>query len=716
MPWRLLTPNAELDGETGSDAGSLGGRLGRSPGLWAVVVALASAGAAWRGVADGHLAAFRSGLAGGQLLGGSVTPAALFHDWWDGWSGSGLGVDAPGSPASALLAGPAWIADHLPFLGVSSPGGAAVAALVAGAVPLAAWTAYVAGRVATRQRWPRALVALGWAASPVAAAAVVEGRLGALVALVLLPLVLAGTARLLGRGGRTTTAAATGLVAAVLGAFVPSLLVVLLVVLVVGMVLAPGTAKLRALLAAALPIGLLGPWGVEQVQHPAALLTGPGLMAYAGGAPELWHLALLSPGSIGHYPWWAAAPLVGLALVCLVRGRRRSLGVTLLGLLAVIGLAGALAAPRVRLGTVPLGQQGAGQTIVPWWGVALLLAVAGLLAVVLVGLSDLPLGRRRGGWQALVRWPAVAVLAVVAVSAPALNGWGGIDGRLHAWTDPRPAIAADQSGSPQANRTLLLAPRTGGMGYRLVAAESPDLAVDAGTLEVAAQRPTTSPASGGSGGPQGSGAAGLFTAPSPSTAAATVQAMLDGTSGSSAPASSAGGSGDEAPAARLVDLGVGFVGLSSRAPAAMSQRLDATASLVRMGSRSGYDFWRVQPPITATDTSVGTPRARLVVGRTTSAVAVTGQHGATSTSVHATAAGTLLVSEPVGWVRHATVTLDGREVAAIGGRPAYAIPAGAHTLSITVDPEQPWWRFGQAALLLAGLYLALPTRRTRRTS
>ncbi len=720
-----VTPQASFDTDPEADSlahvvrddaasagGSLGGRLGRNPGLWSVLAAVVAAGFAWRGVVGGHLGALRSGLVGGQLLGGRVTSGTLFHDWWDGWSGSGLGADAPGGPASALLAGPAWVIAHVPFLGVTAPGGAAAAALVAATVPLAAWTAYVAGRVVTLQKWPRALVGLAWAASPVAAAAVLEGRLAALVALVLLPLVVAGTARLLGRGGRTTTAAATGLVAAALGAFVPALLVVLLVVLVAGVVLAPGAAKGRALLAAALPIGLLGPWGVDVAHHPAELLTGPGLLAYAGSAPSLSHLALLSPGPTGHYPWWAAAPVAGLAVVCLVRGRRRGLSLTLLGLVGVVGLAGALAVPRVRLGVVPLGQSGAGNVLVPWWGTAMLLALAGLLGVVLVGLSDLTLRRGRGGWAAVARWPAVAALVVVAVGGPALYGWGGIDGRLRAWTDPRPAIAADQAGAPQANRTLLLAPTPAGMGYRLVAAESPDLSVDLGTrgLDAGTDDGAGSPAAASA--PAGtSAAAAAFTAPSPDLAAATIQLLLDGSTGVSGSDSS-----DAAPSARLVDLGVGFVGLGTRASAAMAQRLDATAGLVRMGSRGGYDYWRVQPPIASADSSVGAPRIRLVAGTTTTGVAVTGEHGATSTRVRAAATGTLLVSEPTAWVRHATVTVDGREVAAIGGRPAYAIPAGDHRLSITVDPEQPWWRFGQAALLLVGLYLALPTRRARRSS
>lgn len=701
---------ALAEGDT-LDAGSLGGRLGRNPGLWAVVAALVAAGFAWRGVSGGHLAALRSGLAGGQLLGGRATPGSLLHDWWDGWSGSGLGSGVQGSPASVLLAGPAWLVEHIPFLSVSAPGGAAVAFLVASAVPLAAWTAYLAGRVATGSRWPRALVALVWAASPVAAAAVVEGRLAALVVLVLLPLVVAGTARLLARGGRTTTAAGTGLVAAALGAFVPALLAVLLVVLVLGMVLAPGGAKVRALLAAALPVGLLGPWGIEVAQHPAALLTGPGLLADAGSAPTLSHLALFSPGATGHYPWWAAAPVVGLAAVGLLRGRRRGLAVVLLGLLAVIGLAGTLAAPRVHLGTLPLGQTGAGSVLVPWWGSAMLLAMAGLLGVVLVGLSDLSLRRSRGGWPALLRWPAVAVLAAVAVAAPVLHGWSGIDGRLQAWTDPRPAIAVDQADAPQANRTLLLAATSAGMGYRLVAAEAPDLAIGLATVRVGQDDESTSDVVSRTPAPARAGtAAASFDPPSASLAARTIQALLDGTSGGS-------GDLDEPPTStRLADLGVGFVGLGTGSPAAMAPRLDATAGLFRMGSHGGYDYWRVQSSNAAADSSVGAPRIRLVTGAGTTGVPVTGVHAATTTTVQAAGAGTLLVSEPATWARRATVRLDGRELPAIGGRPAYAIPAGEHRLSIRVEPEQPWWRLGQAGLLLVGLYLALPTRRARRTA
>jgi len=74
------------------------------------------------------------------------------------------------------------------------------------------------------------------------------------------------------------------------------------------------------------------------------------------------------------------------------------------------------------------------------------------------------------------------------------------------------------------------------------------------------------------------------------------------------------------------------------------------------------------------------------------------------------------VAEPVGWAEHARVTFAGRDLAARGDReqPTYDLPPAAGQLTITLEPTQPWWRWGQLGLLLAVVFVAAPFGPSRR--
>src|SRR6185436_3726521 len=88
---------------------------------------------------------------------------------------------------------PTWLVDHVPLLpSPQSAAGLVVAILVILGMPLAAVSAYLALRPVVATRWVRGLAAFGWATTGVAATSVAQGRLGALVALVLLPPVACG--------------------------------------------------------------------------------------------------------------------------------------------------------------------------------------------------------------------------------------------------------------------------------------------------------------------------------------------------------------------------------------------------------------------------------------------------------------------------------------------------------------------------------------------
>jgi hypothetical protein len=621
---------------------------------------------------------FRAGLAGGELLGVQGDPSAAWHAWLDGWHGAGLGQAGEQSPDVVVLAALAWLVSHLPLVGAPvSPLGAAVAVLVGLAVPASTWTAYLAGRVVTHSRWPRGLAALAWGTSSVVTTAVAGGRLGAAVAAVLLPLVAAGGSLAARRSGSTTATAATVLAAAILGSFVPALGVLVAVAGLGILCLGHGMARVRGLALAVGPVMLLGPWVATLVHQPVLLLTGPGLSVWGAGQALPWQLALLHPGGVGGYPAILGAPLVLAGVLGLARAGKRAAGASALGLLALAGLAAALVAPRLHLGVVPGDLPHAGQPVTAWAGTGLLVMTLALLAAALLGSRDLPVRRAHGGWWAVVRWPVAAALVVGVLGGVAWTGWHSLGRSLQAFADPRPAVAIDQADGQLGNRMVVLAPDRAGVSYQLLGSEPGTVAR---MLPSSAASPTGTEAD----------TSRLDTA---------VAALFQQ---GAAP-------GDVGPARLLADAGIGFVGLRTDASDARLRQLDATAGLTRLGDHDGVIFWRVSSgggP--ALDNAVAPSRARLVTATSQQPVPVAGAHSRIDTDLVVPRGATLVLAEPTGWVRHAQVAVDGRVVAPVGGRAAYALPAGRGHLTVDVLPTDLPWRTAQGALAVLVLFLALP--------
>src|SRR5690625_2312647 len=138
-------------------------------------------------------------VASGPLLGGALLPAdtSAAH-WWQSalgaWITTGDGYPGPPDPFLMVL-GVLGVLTGGPF-GV--PAQATVSALLLAAIPLAATTAWFAAGAATRSVLLRAWAAGVWAFGPPLLAALHQGRLGALLAHVLLPLVALGVVRALG--------------------------------------------------------------------------------------------------------------------------------------------------------------------------------------------------------------------------------------------------------------------------------------------------------------------------------------------------------------------------------------------------------------------------------------------------------------------------------------------------------------------------------------
>ncbi|GAA3510204.1 glycosyltransferase [Georgenia daeguensis] len=141
------------------------------------------------------LAAFAPLVLAGPLTGGALLPAdATLGELWraarSGWVAAGDGHPGPADPLLQVLA-----VAMLPLAPFGASANALVTALVVLAVPLAGFGAWFAAGAATRSVGLRAWAAATWALAPSLLLATGQGRLGALLAHVLLPWVALGIAR-----------------------------------------------------------------------------------------------------------------------------------------------------------------------------------------------------------------------------------------------------------------------------------------------------------------------------------------------------------------------------------------------------------------------------------------------------------------------------------------------------------------------------------------
>jgi GT2 family glycosyltransferase len=661
-------------------------RVVRHPGFLAVLAATLLAAVAWRSL-FGALDPGGFGVAGGELLPASASASEAWHAWLDGWHGAGLGNALESPPYLPVLAVGAWVLEQLPLFDASTSSVTVLIAwLLAAAIPLSAGTAYVGARVVTHAPWPRAWAALAWASLATLTTAVAGGRLGAVVAHILLPLIAAGFVCVARRSASVSVIFAAALALALAGAFNPALAALGAMAALVLLLAGRGRARLGALVLLVVPIGLLGPWVVRAVDDPLLLLSGPGLTQWQAATAVPWQLELLHPGGPGSYPVLLSAPIVLAGFIAMAARPRREAGspmMTVLAVLAAAGLVLAVAASQVIIGRIPQGPSGAGAPITVWPGTGLDLAALALIAAALRGFGRGPgrLSVSRASLRKLLV-PAVALAAVAGVLASVgAAGWAGVGDVLARQVPTTPAVAADQAHGGWGNRLLSLARDRNTIAYRLAGAEPGRVVRDL---------------------------PGPATTPDPLLASA-----VKSTVGSVDPS--------RADAARdaLVGLGVGFVAFDGKAADPLATQLDAMAGMTRLSNNRGLILWRVLPGRSAVSPS----RLRLVdaSGALLASIPVTGSHGRTMVGVGPAAAVAgaserrLVVAEPAGWAQHARVTYEGRRLAAIRGaaQPTYLLPAKAGQLRITLMPTHPWWRWGQLVLLVVVLFLAAPFGATR---
>ena len=629
----------------------------------------------------------------GPLAGGALVPAwggasDLWREYLAGYHDAGVGSAASTPPYVAVMAMLATLLAGKPWL--------AVDVLLLGCVPAAGLTAFLATRRLTSVLAARIWLAATYALLPVAMGAVAAGRIGTVVAFVLLPLIGLAVGRILtGRSAplpsRFTArraAWAAGLLIAVAAAFVPLVWLIAVAAAVAAAAAWPWLGRatvINAAIVAAVPAVLLLPWTFHLLASPSALFLEAGLQRPGLASPGLGpgSVLLLSPGGPGLPPGWVTAGLV-LPAFCALLARRRLPLVYTGWAVALAGLVIALAESRVRV-TGP-----GGITVSAWPAPAIAFAAVGLLlaATPIIESAVLALRSLRAprspdaaspdapgspaGARSAVGWPVLAVLGlVVAASAPALAAgyWlaAGIRGPVtQAGPQILPPFVAAASAGPDQARTLVLRRDGAALSYTVLRSTDPVL----GEPEL--------------------------------TGASSAASELDGVVASLA-AAAGGDGGDAGQALRQFDIG--YILLPAPVDQALASQLAGAAGLIRLTSSPAYDLWQV----------AGTVARASVIAPGGAAVPVPSGSVGVNTVLAASTSGTLVLAEAAGgW----SAVLNGKPLAPLaqpvdGWAQGFVLPAGGGRLVITRDDTARDLSLGaEAVAVLLVLALALPGTRS----
>ncbi len=416
----------------------------------------------------------------GFLQGGSLLPAPdSAGQWWrlytETWHPVRLGSTEWTSPyvaglalAGTVLLGKAWLL---------------VDAVMLFAPVLAAIGAYVAARSLVQSRPVRVWMAATYALLPVVTGATASGRVGTVVATILLPWLVPAVATLLAPAGgrRLGAACAAGAVLAAVSAFAPvgeAMAAVLLVAAVLWLLVRRRPSAIPyCLLAVLLPLALLLPWSWRFLDTPELVLTEAG-RAYGGprsGTDPAWQWAFGRLAAAGDAPWWLTAGIAGLAVLALLR-RDRLTGVA--GAWVVIAVALATAAVMSRF-TVELP---GGLYHAPVW-VGFPVIVAQAAGVVAAGFAADGLTRFIAagsfGWRQPLA--AVATAAAVLTTVAGLAWWAVFApaGELSRQTAVAlPAYMADAIGADSGLRVLVVRGNADRATYDVVAGDGVRLGDD----------------------------------------------------------------------------------------------------------------------------------------------------------------------------------------------------------------------------------------------
>lgn len=400
------------------------------------------------------------GLIGGSLNGGALPPApGTSAGWWQLLFGPRHDVGLPSETLPPVFA--------LPLAAVSTPvwfhPGLLITIVMVFSVPLAALTAHRFGRQISPHRIPRMVWAVSYALCVVAAGAVSQGRLGTVVALVVLP-IIANTAWQLAENPGWQLALRLGIWVALASAFAPIVLPLSLGGLLILWYAEGRWVRGQLVIAAVVPLVLLGPWLAQRALRPWRMWWEAGYPL--PGSATVRDIVLGRAGGPGAAPEWLTVGVLALALVALVPRRTRT-GVLLSWLVALLGLGAALAGTLVTYST-----HAGPADITPWVGIPTVVWIGGLLTAILLAVP------------AALSWPRPVLTAVVVVALVlpvGTAGWwivrGAADPIDNGRVDVVPAFLAERPGD-----TLIM---TGsiddGVDYRVVAGDGPFLGEEAVT-------------------------------------------------------------------------------------------------------------------------------------------------------------------------------------------------------------------------------------------
>lgn len=438
----------------------------RSPWMSTVLVLIALSIVAGRGLFSGGL------LHGGALLASPETAAGWWGLAFERWHDVGLG-------SSAFAPGFA-----LPMAAVSSfvwfRPGIVVTTILLFAVPLAGLAAHRLGRQLCQSRRIRIAFALTYALAIVGTGAAVQGRLGTVIALIVAPIIINTAIQLAAKPG-WQIGLRLGLWIAIAAAFAPVIYLFSVVGLAALVILMGPKVRLATVVAALIPLILLGPWMVDRVLIPMRWWWEAG---YASGyAASAWEIALGRAGGPGA-PAWLSIGVLLLGVLALIPSKTRwavcvAWGFALLGLL--VAALGSVSTFTTSSSTNP---------VEAWVGIPVVFWIAGLAAAAMIAADGLTSTGMVGAFR--IGRPALIALVVIALFLPiGTASWWLVRGQEDPLTRGSltdvPAFLVTRPGS-----TLVVdGTITAGVDYQVVDADGLRLGQEAVLARESDTRPVT---------------------------------------------------------------------------------------------------------------------------------------------------------------------------------------------------------------------------------